>query len=303
VTATLLLAHASGWTADLPVVAVLGAGVAYFWAVRTTFTRHQLQTARTVSRMQGRALAFAGGLLTVLVALAGPVEKFADELFWVHMVQHVLLLTVAAPLFVLAAPWALALRVLPRSFRRRAVLVQLAQRSTRLGRVSAWFATPAVVWVLFNANLLAWHVPAAFTLTLRNEPVHVLEHVLFLALGVLFWSQVIDSPLPRARLGDRERVVYIAGAAAVGWALSIALTLAPSPLYAGYAALRTRPGGLSALADQRLAAGVMLVPGSIAFFIAGSFCFMRWLANDERQSAVAPPPATRLALRTEQRGA
>jgi putative membrane protein len=301
-TGTLVLAHATGWTTDIPVAAVVGAGVAYFWAVRTT-ARRRPSTPRSVSRTHGRALAFTGGLLTVLVALAGPVERFADELFWVHMVQHVLLLTVAAPLFVLAAPWALALRVLPPSIRRRAVLSRRAQRSTRRGRVSAWFAMPTVVWVLFNANLLAWHVPAAFTLTLRNEPVHVLEHVLFLALGVLFWSQVIDSPLPRARLDDRERVVYIAASAAVGWALSIALTLAPSPLYAGYAALPTRPGGLSALADQRVAAGVMLVPGSIAFVVAGFFCFMRWLANEERRGASALLPATRIALPTEERSA
>jgi cytochrome c oxidase assembly factor CtaG len=274
------LAHASGWTAQIPLGMAVLAGTAYLWVVRPARTPTP-KTSRTIFRARRQAVAFFAGLLVLLAALSGPVERFADELFWVHMVQHLLLLTVAAPLFVLAAPWALPLRLLRPDARRRVVAWWRGARSTRPLRVGAAFlAVPAAPWILFNANLVAWHIPAAFDLTLRIEPVHDLEHLLFLGLGVLFWAQVIDSPPLRLRLGELQRVVYVGAAAAVGWALSIALTLAPSALYAPYGELAERPGSLSALTDQRLAAGVMLVPGSITFAIVAALALTRWLAED-----------------------
>ena len=279
------LAHASGWTAQIPVGMVVLAGTAYLWVIRPSRTS-AAKTSRTMFRARRQAVAFFAGLLVVLVALAGPVETFADDLFWVHMVQHLLLLTVAAPLFVLAAPWALPLRLLRPDARRRVVVWWRGAHSTRSLRVAAAFlAMPAAAWIAFNVNLVVWHIPAAFDLTLRSEPAHDLEHALFLGLGVLFWTQVIDSPPLRPRFGQLQRAIYVGAAAAVGWALSIALTLAPSVLYAPYGKLAARPGGLSALTDQRLAAGVMLVPGSIAFAIAAALALTRWLAEDGPQAA------------------
>jgi cytochrome c oxidase assembly factor CtaG len=147
------------------------------------------------------------------------------------------------------------------------------------------------VWIAFNVNLVVWHLPALFDLTLRNTGIHVLEHLLFLATGVLFWAQVIDAPLVRKRLDNLARVVYIASAAVVGWILSIALTVAPTALYAEYARAAARPGGFSALADQRIAASVMLVPGSITFLIAGIVYVHRWL--DDEQGEPRRPVRTR----------
>jgi putative membrane protein len=293
-----LLAEASGWTALIPVGMAVLAGSAYLWAIRPR-RRSTLKTSRNMLRERRRAVAFFAGLAAVLVALAGPVERFADELFWVHMVQHLLLLTVAAPFFVLAAPWTLPLRLLPPGARRRVVVWWRGARSTRPLRVGAAFlALPAAAWIAFNVNLLVWHVPAAFDLTLRSEPMHDLEHLLFLGLGVLFWTQVIDSPPLRPRLGHLQRAIYVGAAAVVGWALSIVLTLAPSALYAPYGELAARPGGLSALTDQRLAAGVMLVPGSITFAIAAALALTRWLAQDLPRGA----PGARLTADRVPRG-
>jgi putative membrane protein len=278
-------AHASGWTAQIPVGMVVLAGTAYLWVVRPARTPTP-KTSRIMFRARRQAVAFFAGLLVLLASFSGPVETFADELFWVHMVQHILLLTVAAPLFVLAAPWALPLRLLRPTTRRRVVAWWRGALPTQPLRVAAAFlAMPAAAWVLFNVNLVVWHVPAAFDFTLRSVPAHDLEHLLFLGLGVLFWTQVIDSPPLRPRLGQLQRAIYVGAAAAVGWALSIALTLAPSVLYAPYGELAARPGGLSALTDQRLAAGVMLVPGSIAFAIAAALALTRWLAEDRPHTA------------------
>ena len=288
------LAHATGWIGQIPVGMVVLAGAAYLWVIRPTHTRAP-KRSRTMFRARRQAVAFFAGLLFVLAALSGPVERFADELFWMHMVQHLLLLTVVAPLFVLAAPWALPLRFLQPDARRRAMAWWRGAPSTRpLRVVAAFLAVPAAGWILFNVNLVVWHVPAAFDLTLRSRPAHDLEHLLFLGLGVLFWAQVIDSPPVRPRLGNLQRVIYVAAAATVGWALSIALTLAPFTLYAPYGELAARPGGLSGLSDQRLAAGIMLVPGSIAFAIVAALSLARWLAEDSPRAA----PDARLTTTT-----
>ena len=114
---------------------------------------------------------------------------------------------------------------------------------------------------------------------------HVLEHVLFFATGLLFWSQLIDSPPFRSSLDFRRRAVYAALAMTAGSAIGLALAFASAPLYAGYADLPSRPGGISALADQHLAAGIMWVPGSIPF-VAAFFVFIyRWLAETAPERA------------------
>jgi cytochrome c oxidase assembly factor CtaG len=106
---------------------------------------------------------------------------------------------------------------------------------------------------------------------------HVLEHGLFFATALMFWKQVIHSPPLRARLAAAQRIAYLVGAMVVSWGLAIVLALAPHPLYAPYVHEASRPGGLSALADQQLAAGVMWVPGSITFVIVIFVYVHRWL--------------------------
>ena len=107
----------------------------------------------------------------------------------------------------------------------------------------------------------------------------------------MFWKQAIPSPPLRTRLADAQRVVYVIGGMIVSWALAVVLALAPHPLYGYYAHLSARPGGISAMADQQLAAGVMWVPGSITFLIVVLVYVNRWLTP----TAPAPTPAPRLA--------
>jgi putative membrane protein len=295
-----MLAHATGWIAHVPVAAVLAAGAACLWTVRPARRRSAGGVRALSNTERRRVVLFLTGLVVVGATLGGPIETYADELFWVHMVQHVLLLTVAAPSFVLAAPWVLPLRLMPPVMRRRVAVWWRGARSARPIRAgTALLAAPVAAWALFDANLVVWHVPAAFDLTLRSEVVHGVEHLLFLGLGVLFWVQVIDSRPLRRRLGHLQRAMYVTAAAIVGWGLSIALMLAPSALYPGYAGLVSRPAGLSALADQRVAAGVMLVPGSITFALVALVSLIRWLSEAEARTESAPSLAPPVARRVE----
>jgi putative membrane protein len=223
-----------------------------------------------------RDACFYSGLGVLVVAIDSPVDTYADRLFWVHMVQHVLLTMVAPPLILLGRPWPRTVRPLPLSIRRAIARVLLACRPV---------AAPLVAFVLFNGVLLAWHLPVLFDLTLRNQAVHDLEHALFLGTALLFWTHLAPTSR-RPRLQPAQRVAYGVGAILVSWVLAVVLGFASHPLYGHYAALAHRPGGLSALADQQLAAGIMWVPASIPFTIAVLVAAYRLLEPTEERTVV-----------------
>jgi cytochrome c oxidase assembly factor CtaG len=103
---------------------------------------------------------------------------------------------------------------------------------------------------------------------------------MFFFMGILFWARVIDPGPLRPRLVWPMRIAYTAGAMVVGWVLAITLVMVPHVLYHHYAALQTRPGGISAMTDQQIAAGIMWVPGSIAYALTFIMGFYRWLEPD-----------------------
>jgi cytochrome c oxidase assembly factor CtaG len=207
------------------------------------------------------------------------------------MLQHVLLLLVAPPLLALARPWNRMWRGLPLGLRRRVAHEVTGGRwSDGLRRTARFLGDPIPSWLAFSVTLAFWHIPFAYDATLRTPLVHATEHALFFGTGLLFWTRVIDSPPWRSPLPDGARAVYVASAMVAGWLLALVLAFATSPLYAPYAAEATRPGGITALADQQLAAGVMWVPGSIPFTIAIIAIVYRWL---EPERAREPARRTR----------
>jgi putative membrane protein len=235
-----------------------------------------------------RAAAFYAGLLTIFLALVTPIDSLARQLFWVHMTQHVLLLGVAAPLIVLGAPWNSIWRPLPLSWRRStARAVKRSPRLAPLRLLARVLTRPGPAWVLFNVNLIFWHIPFAYDLTLRSAGVHALEHVLFVGSGILLWAQVLRSPPLRMRLSSIGRVYYVVSATTVGWLLSLVLAFAPTALYPAYAHLAHRPGGISELTDQHIAAGVMLGPGSLAATLFVFVGLYRWLGQNQERPAGA----------------
>lgn len=223
---------------------------------------------------------FVGAMFVVWVAFESPVDYYSATLFWVHMIQHLLLVVVAAPLIVLSAPWLVLLRGLPPVPRRKVSRVALGARwlapVRRLGRA---VNQPVVAWLVFTVNFWAWHVPALYNLTLSNESVHYLEHGLFLGTGILFWLQVIDSYPLRSRLSFGGRMGFLVTDAIQNWILAMGLALASGPWYSGYAHLVTRPGGISALEDQQIGAGIMWVPGMIPIAIAVVFLAIRFVSD------------------------
>jgi putative membrane protein len=266
------LTSAAAWPVSPPLFVVLAAAALYRLGGRRRVSH------RDGFEQTGKTVAFALGLLAIVIAIDSPLDPLADSLFAAHMAQHVLLLAVAPPLIVVSAPWLRIWQPLPLRLRRTlARAVALSPRLRALRRAAQALAHPLCAWALLNVTMVVWHIPALYDLTLRSEPVHELEHALFFVTGLLFWGAVFDSPPFRARLDWLWRVAFVVTGMLVGWVLALVLAFAPSPLYPAYAGLAHRPGGLSALADQQLAAGVMWVPGSLAYTVAIIVFFYRWL--------------------------
>ncbi|MGI8505249.1 MAG: cytochrome c oxidase assembly protein [Solirubrobacteraceae bacterium] len=269
-----------GWSIEPPLAYVTIAAVLY-WLGGRGYRRTSAEPLRTAS--------FAAGLATIVLALESPLDGYADQLFWAHMLQHVLLLTVAPPLILLGRPWPRMWRALP--LHSRATVGRALARARWTAPLRA-LARPLPAFLLFNATIIGWHIPGAYNATLNSNAVHQLEHAMFFFTGLLFWARVIDPGPLRPRLIWPARIAYVVGAMVIGWALAITLVLVPEPLIAHYAALGHRPGGISALTDQQLAAGMMWVPGSISYTVAIMLGVYRWLEPESETRQRRPALTT-----------
>ncbi|MEP7355062.1 MAG: cytochrome c oxidase assembly protein [Acidobacteriota bacterium] len=218
-----------------------------------------------------RAACFLGGLMALWLAIASPLDGFADLLLSAHMVQHLLLMSVVPPLLLLGWPAVPLLRGLPAFAVPRALL-----RSTQSRRVGHWVVSPLVAWVSMNAVLLGWHVPAAYDFALENEHWHEFEHICFLASSLAFWWCVVN-PWPGQKLRDRwELLLYLLSADLVNTGLSAYLAFCDRPVYLYYL-VHSNPWRVPPLADQVLGAVIMWVVGSFVFLLPAAQITFRLL--------------------------
>jgi cytochrome c oxidase assembly factor CtaG len=263
----------TAWTFDPTVVAgLLGSGALYLRGVQrvSRFRRPDRKLAR-------RAACFVGGLVMLWVALQSPIDSYADTRLSVHMVQHLLLTMVAAPLLVLGAPVTLVLRAATPAFRRRWVVPLLRSRPVRQ------LTAPVVSWAQFALVLWVSHFSPLYEAALRSDAVHALEHLLYVASAVLFWSPVVGiEPSPK-RLSHPGRMLYLFLAMPQASFLGLAMWGTSRVLYPSYQAAL----GQAALADQRLAGTIMGSAGMLVMVPALGLVLLAWLAGEERAAARA----------------
>ncbi|MDP9235233.1 MAG: cytochrome c oxidase assembly protein [Actinomycetota bacterium] len=224
-----------------------------------------------------RIVFLAASLLFAFVALESPVGFYADRYFSVHMIQHLVLTLIVAPLFVLGAPITLALQVATPRVRRDVLLPVLHSRPVRV------VAHPIVSWGLFALVLPLSHIPAFYDLTLRNDAWHAFEHLVLVVAAILFWWPVVSlDPLPR-RLAHPARVLYLFLIMPVMTFTGLAVYNATQVWYPHYAALS---GGYhSALSDQNLAGALMWEAGMFLIVPALGAVLIDWMNHDEKETA------------------
>src|SRR6266699_994333 len=254
--------------------------------VPTTFTGSDTGTYQWNSWFW-RGTYFLGAIFAFLLASSAPVDILSSRLLWVHMIQHLLLLVVIAPLLVAAAPLLPLWLGLPGWARR---FVKRLKAGRAFYRAGQWLRQPAISCGLLIIGIWAWHWPALYDLALTNAAIHDwCEHATFLAVSMLFWTQVIPSPPLRSRLGSLGRMGCVGIAIAQNVILAVLIGFAQSPLYAPYAHLVQGTGGLSALQDQQLGAGIMWTLGDLPFGIALSVVLHRWLTSQADDERIAIP--------------
>lgn len=254
-----------------------------------------LRRQRAAGRPFPRAWAtwFFCGLAALFVALASPVDAYADWSFTVHMVQHLLLMLLAPPLLALGAPITLALRSSHPDTRRRFLVPVLRSRPV------AWLSHPVVGWLLFVGMPVAIHFTPLFDIALHNTFAHAIEHFLWLSSALIYWWPIVGRDPAPHRVSYPARMLSMFLTMPAGSFLSLAIYTASAPLYATYAALPA-PWGPNALADQRNAAVTMWLVGNIAMVMAMLIVAVAWKHDEE---AAQERIEAREAVRPSARGA
>jgi putative membrane protein len=238
---------------------------------------------RVVARWQ--VTAFNGSLLAMVAALISPLDVLGEQLSWVHMVQHMVLMMVAAPLFVLAAPALVCIWGMSGPWRR-----VLGRWRRRLGtwnpsRYLLW--QPFVLWVAYAVTLWIWHWPALYHAALRHTLVHDVQHLMFFIASCFFWRVLLD-PLARQRLNRGLGVLYLFTTSLHASALGVFMALSPRVWYADYET-RTPAWNLTPLEDQQLAGLIMWMPACTIYAAIAVALFVLWLHDLEKEERVGEP--------------
>ncbi len=224
-----------------------------------------------------RSATFLGGLAVLALALTSPIEAYEGELFSVHMLQHMLLELVAAPLLLLGAPATLALRAASSSVRAR--LLALLHR-----RVVTVLSFPVLAWSLFAAVNWGWHFSPLYDRALEVPWLHDLQHLTFLGAALLFWWPVVGADPARWRLPHPVRLFYLFLAMPQNSFLGIALMSAPTGLYPHYLT-NAREWGPTPIVDQNVGGMLMWVGGDVVFLLAMGLVVAAWVRAEDRRTA------------------
>lgn len=261
------------WSADpLILINLTTLSVLYVYGLRQL--RAQRQAHMPVRPRQ--VVAFAVAIASLVIALLSPVDVLAGELLWVHMVQHMILMNVAAPLFVLGAPVRVMLWALPAKDRQTIGRFKRAAGKHGIPRYVLW--QPIALWVVYALVLWIWHLPTLYEAALRYNVVHDLQHLIFFAVSSLFWRVLFD-PIGRLRMTRATAVFYLFLTSLHATVLGVFMALAPTLWYPTYAG-RTEPWGLIALEDQQLAGYIMWMPGCMVYAAVAAVLFSSWLKEE-----------------------
>lgn len=214
-----------------------------------------------------RAASFLIGLLVIWVSVASPLAGLDHELLTAHMIQHLLLMTIAAPLIWLGTPIKPLLQGLPQRLVR--ALIAPLLRSSLAKHLGGALAHPAVCWFGASATLVAWHIPAVFMIGLRSEAWHAIEQASFLVTGLLFWWPVIQPWPAVSKWPQWSMLLYLFFATLPCDILSGFLVFCDRVVYPIYFCA-PQPFGLSPLQDQQCAAALMWTCVTVVYLTAGS---------------------------------
>jgi cytochrome c oxidase assembly factor CtaG len=246
------------WTFDPSVTFPLGIALLIY---ATGFVR--LRARRTLWR---NATIFFAGWMVLAFSLVSPLHEAGERSFTLHMIEHELIMLVAALLLPLARPWGVMLWAFPRS--ARSVLAPS-------GRLLSSVASPGLATALQALALWAWHAPPLFNRALGHPGWHVAQHLSFLISAMMFWWAMLRTP----NRGLAALCLFVTSI--VGGALGALMALSTSPWYSGYAAMQMMPFGMTPSEDQAFAGLIMWVPGGLVHAGAAIVLLHHYLSSND----------------------
>lgn len=235
-----------------------------------------------------RLVAFLSGLLVIALALLSPIDALGQQLFLMHMVQHILLVMVAPPLLLVANPFPFILWGLPDSWRLKigAGLSRGLHREATGRRFLRTATNPGMTWLIWVITLIGWHDPALYNAALEHEWVHDLEHLsFFLASMLLAWHVTGAGPRIHKQFGLMGRTALVIAVIPPNMLTGLVLALSTQVFYSYYTAV-PRLWGLSALADQQIGGFIMWVPGSMMYIVYALVLIYRILDREEHKPSL-----------------
>jgi putative membrane protein len=237
------------------------------------------RATRTLARRghsvpRGQAIAWYAGVALIAFGLFGPLDHLGEDLLVAHMGQHLLVADLAAPLLLIGARSPVLFFMPPRG------LLVAAARQPWLRALSRFLRRPLVALPIYLVVLYAWHLPFAFEGALESDVVHGLQHQSFVAIGLLLWWPVLEPNRSRLR-GELWKAGYVLGTRLMTMFLGMAFVIQRSPAYDSYDGAH----GLSALSDQQLAGGLMMVVDLLIMLTALAFFFWRAGVDHDRAEA------------------
>ncbi len=269
----------SAWTLDLPVL-VPAALLALFYArgLRRWEVRHR-------PHQWWKTTCYYAGLLTGVLSVVSPIDRLGEHHFFMHMVQHELIMIVAIPLILLGAPTTPILRGMPRWLRIDVVGAFAGEPAVRW--VWRGLTQPLVALAISQGVIVAWHLfPGWYNQAVEHDSIHYLQHFSFAFGSLLFWWNIIDPAPLKAPMGYLLRIVYVLAGTTAQSAIAAMITLADQPLYDVY--VTARPiFDMSPLSDQELGGLVMWVPGQMIHLGVMGALFGVWaLKSEQRQREI-----------------
>ncbi|MDJ0754768.1 MAG: cytochrome c oxidase assembly protein [Ardenticatenaceae bacterium] len=258
-----------------------------FMATLYTLGWQRLRVQRRSRRLARpwRLIFYWLAIIFIIVSLMSPIEVLSGDLFFMHMIQHLLLTMFAAPLLMLANPLPFLLWGLPRKLRRRfgRILSRLLNQKSRFRQAARSSTTPAIVWLIMLSTLWIWHDTRMYELALRREWAHDLEHFTFFASAALYWWLVTGAgPRIHKNMSYFGKVGYLLAGIPSTFILGVAIAFAASPLYPYY---ETRPRllNLTVMDDQTIGGIIMWVAGSMMYVLAAVAVIGVWMVEQERR--------------------
>ena len=221
------------------------------------------------------------GYAILFFAVAGPPEAFSQDMFFAHMIQHILIAMVGAVLLLAATPMAAYLWAMPETIR-----VGLAPSLAENGwirNINATLTNPRFALPAFILTLWGWHIPEAYALAVRNDLVHLAMHLSMFATSILFWWPIIGPPPVRSQLTDPQRIVYLILVVTPTAVLAAIITLSNTVIYTTYIDT-PHHFTLTPAEDQRIGGLLMWIPGNIIYLATLTTLFLRWFSQEDRKN-------------------